>query len=266
MGRAASPLPFVLAIGGLDPCCGAGLGADVRTLEHYRTLPLVVATALTVQAGAGVKAVDATSAAGIDAQLVELLAHFPIAAVKIGQVPTAAAARLLGRRLKGVAAPLVLDPVLRASGGGRLAASGARESIAEVLLPLATLLTVNLDEAKALTGLRIADLDGMRRAAQALGARGAAAVLVKGGHLDGDPVDVLWQRGRLRDFRGRRLAGSMHGTGCALASAAAALLARGATVEEAVLEARAHVRALLRSAVTIGKVRLRAPLSASVRG
>ena len=249
----------MLAIGGFDPSCGAGVGADVRTLEMYSVAPLAVVTALTVQAGAGVRRVHAASAAVIGAQLDELLAHFPVAAVKIGQIPSAAAARAVEQRLRTLDAAIVIDPVLVASGGGRLASGTAERAIARLLVPAAALLTVNLDEARALTGRRVASIEDMTRAAEALASRGAAAVVVKGGHLDGDPVDVLWHRGRARVFRSRRLAGSMHGTGCAFASAAAAMLAAGATIDEAVIEARAHVRRLLRSAMAVGKVRLRSP-------
>lgn len=252
-------IPFVLAIGGFDPSCGAGVGADLRTLEGYGVAPLAVVTALTIQAGLGVKSVRATSAAVVDAQLAELVAHFALGAVKIGQIPSAATARLLQRRLAVLEVPVVLDPVLRASGGGRLASKAAEAAIARWLVPAATLLTVNLDEARALTGRRVASLHDMREAAEALAARGAGAVIVKGGHMEGDPVDVLWHRGRARELRGKRLAGSMHGTGCAFASAAAAMLAHGATIEEAVVEARAHVRRLLRATLAVGKARLRAP-------
>lgn len=263
MGRAG--IPFVLAVGGFDPSCGAGVGADLRTLDSYGVAPLAVVTALTVQAGLGVKRVQAASAALVDAQLSELLDNFAIAAVKIGQIPSAAVARLLRRRLDELAAPLVLDPVLRASGGGDLAARPAQAAITRLLVPAATLLTVNLDEARALTGMRVDDLPDMHAAAEALAARGAAAVVVKGGHLAGDPVDVLWHRGRARELRSTRLGGSMHGTGCAMASAAAAMLARGATIEEAVTEARAHVRRLLRSALAVGEVRLRSPVNRDSR-
>ncbi|MBI5503393.1 MAG: hydroxymethylpyrimidine/phosphomethylpyrimidine kinase [Deltaproteobacteria bacterium] len=254
-----TPIPFVLAIGGFDPSCGAGVGADVRTFDCYGVAPLAVVTALTIQAGTGVKRVHATAAAVVEAQLAELLAHFAIAAVKIGQIPSAATARLLRRRLVELGAPVVLDPVLRASGGGRLASDAAEQAIARSLVPVATLLTVNLDEARVLAGRRVRSLHDMHEAAAMLAERGARAVLVKGGHMQGDPVDVLWHRGRVRELRGRRLTGSMHGTGCALASAAAAMLAGGATIEEAVVEARAHVRRLISGALVAGKARLRSP-------
>jgi hydroxymethylpyrimidine/phosphomethylpyrimidine kinase len=181
-----------------------------------------------------------------------------VAAVKIGQVPTAALARLLARRLDRLGVPVVLDPVLRASGGGSLVAASASRAIVSSLVPRAHLVTVNLSEAAALARIRVSDVSGMRRAAAALEALGAHAVLVKGGHLASAPVDLLREGAEETTFRGTRLRGSMHGTGCALASAIAARIACGDDLGDAVKRGREHVRGLLRGAVEIGKRRLRA--------
>ncbi|HYC57713.1 MAG TPA: hydroxymethylpyrimidine/phosphomethylpyrimidine kinase [Candidatus Binatia bacterium] len=253
--------PCVLAIGGMDPSCGAGILADVRTLDAFGVVPLAVTTAITVQAGKGVRAVHPVAAARVRAQLMELLGTFALAAVKVGQVPGPACARMLAEVLEHRAghAPLVLDPVLRASGGGRLASPAAARAIVRHLVPRAALVTVNLDEAEALTGLRVRTADAMSVAARAIAAHGAAAVVIKGGHLRGPPLDLLLHRGRERRLGGKRLRGSMHGTGCAFASAAAASLACGASMEEAVAAARDHVRALLAAAVDSRGVRLRPP-------
>lgn len=251
--------PFVVAIAGFDPSCGAGVVADARSIEAMGAAPLAVVTSVTVQSGRGVRASTPLPAARVVAQLDELLANLPVAAAKIGQVPTAAVARALARRLRGCGFPIVLDPVLAATGGGRLAAADVPRVLGETLLPLATLLTVNLAEAGALTGRRVASLAAMRLAAAELAARGAAAVLVKGGHLRGEPVDVLHAGERTVLLRSRRIAATMHGTGCALAAAAAARLACGDDVRAAVDAARAHVRGLLRGAVRLGNVGLRAP-------
>jgi hydroxymethylpyrimidine/phosphomethylpyrimidine kinase len=253
--------PFVVAIAGLDPSCGAGLVADARSIEAMGALPLAVATAVTVQSGSGVRSSKALSPAEVGAQLDELLRSLPVAAVKIGQIPNAAVAKAVARRLAAAGLPLVLDPVLVASGGGRLAAAGTLQAIVSSLVPLASLVTVNLAEASALTGRRVTNLASMREAAAAIEAMGARAVLVKGGHLRGDPIDVLRRDGRTKELEAARLAGSMHGTGCALASAVAARLACGDGVEVAVKKARDHVRALIRGAVRAGKSRLRAPAS-----
>jgi hydroxymethylpyrimidine/phosphomethylpyrimidine kinase len=253
--------PFVVTIAGHDPSCGAGLVADARTIEAMGALPLAVATAITVQSGSGVRSSKALTSTQVGAQLDELLRSLPVAAAKIGQIPNASVARAVARRLAAARMPVVLDPVLVASGGGRLAAAGTLEAIVSSLVPLATLVTVNLAEASALTGRRVTNLAAMSRAAASIEAMGARAVLVKGGHLRGDPVDVLRCEGGEKALRSARLAGSMHGTGCALASAVAARLACGDALDVAVRKARDHVRTLIRGAVGPGKSRLRAPAS-----
>lgn len=253
--------PFVLAIGGLDPSCGAGIVADARTLERLEVMPLAVATAVTVQSGGGVRATHPVPVPQVTAQLRELLRAFPASAIKIGQVPSAACAAALAATLRPLTArvPLVLDPVLRASGGGELAGPAAARAILARLLPLAAVVTVNLDEAAVLTGMAVRDVDGMSAAARRLSSRTTGAIVIKGGHLRGQPLDMLLHEGCERIFRGTRLRGSMHGTGCAFASAMAAALARGMSVEAALVGARKHVRELLTHAVTAGGARLRAP-------
>lgn len=251
--------PLVVAIGGFDPSCGAGVVADARSIEAMGALPVAVATAITVQSGTGVRRFTALPAARVLDQLDELLANLPVAAFKLGQVPTAAIARGLAARLAATGLPVVLDPVLVASGGGPLVGPGALEAIRAKLLPLVSLLTVNLAESAVLCDGPIRGLEGMRRAARRLQDRGVEAVLVKGGHLRGEPVDVLRYHGGEVLLRGRRLSGSMHGTGCALASAIAARLACGDALEEAVRAGRKHVRSLISGSIVVGRARLRAP-------
>jgi hydroxymethylpyrimidine/phosphomethylpyrimidine kinase len=253
--------PFVVAIGGFDPSCGAGVVADARSIEAMGAMPLGVVTAVTVQSGRGVHASSPLAPALVVRQLDRLLRDLPVAAVKIGQVPSAAIARALARRLRTAKLPVVLDPVLVASGGGTLAGKRAASAIAFSLVPISTLVTVNLDEAGALLGCRVTSVTAMREAAAELEALGARAVLVKGGHLRGAPVDVLRRAGSDLVLRSSRIRKTMHGTGCALASAAAARLAVGDDVEQAVRAAREHVRMLLKTAVGAGKARLRAPSS-----
>lgn len=249
--------PFVVAIGGLDPSCGAGIVADARSIEAMGAMPLVVATSLTVQSGSGVRGFSPVAAGQVLAQLDELLANLPIATVKIGQVPTAEVAEALAKRLAEAGPPVVLDPVLRASGGGDLADEEACRAILRLLLPLARLVTVNLDEASVFTGRRVKDLDGMEQAAEELAGHGAGAVLVKGGHLEGDPTDLLRDGREVTVLRANRIEGSVHGSGCALASAVAARLACGDDLATAVATARDHVRELIAHAVVVGAARLR---------
>ena len=249
--------PFVLAIGGLDPSCGAGIAADVRSIDAMGAMPLAVATALTVQSGTGVRRSTRVSADLVLAQLDELMTHLPVHAIKLGQIPSASLARRVAARLADIDVPIVVDPVMRATGGGRLADDAAIAASRRFLVPLATLLTVNLREASVLTGRRVTTVSSMRVAGTSLRAMGAGAVLVKGGHLEGDPIDVLVRDGRTSEIASRRVAASMHGTGCALASAAAARLAHGDSIDVAVRRAREHVRRLLATAQKTGRTTFR---------
>lgn len=233
--------------------------ADARSIEAMGALPLAVVTAITVQSGSGVKGFAAVPASRVKEQLGELFAGLPVAAVKVGQIPNAAIAAVVARRVRDSGLVLVLDPVLAASGGGSLVTKGGAKAIAALLLPLCSLVTVNLPEAGVLTGRRVAGKREMAAAARELADLGAGAVLVKGGHLRGDPVDLLLAGGRETWLGAARIAGSMHGTGCALASAAAARLALGDDLEDAVRKAREHVRGLLQTAISLGRSRLRAP-------
>ncbi len=258
----------VVAMGGFDPSCGAGVAADVRTLEAFGVVPAAVATSITVQAGRRLVSHTPVAARLIVGQLEELLAELPVAVVKTGQLPTAAAVRAVALVLSKRDLPLVVDPVATASGGGRLASAAAVTEARRRLVPLATVVTVNLAEASAMSGLRVRDDATMVEAAERIAGLGAGAVVVKGGHLSSAPVDVLWEAGRVTRFRGRRIRPTakrdtgMHGTGCAFASAVAAGLAHGSTIEAAVAAAREHVRELLRGAVPVAPaISLRAPRS-----
>jgi hydroxymethylpyrimidine/phosphomethylpyrimidine kinase len=153
------------------------------------------------------------------------------------------------RAVSAIDVPLVVDPVLHAGGGEALGERRLRRALAERLFPLAAVVTCNLSEAAAFTGRVVDDQAAMERAARAIGAMGARAVVVKGGHLPGVPVDVLWDGRRIRVFRSnRRIDRNMHGTGCAFASAVAAGLARGTSLSRSVADAGRHVRTLLREA------------------
>lgn len=259
--RRSSAVPVVVAIGGFDPSCGAGVVADARSIEAMGALPMAVVTAFTIQSGTGLRGYAPVRAGAVVEALDEIWSAVPVAAVKLGQLPTAGVVAALARRFAAApTVPVVLDPVGRASGGGALVSPAAAAASKRRLLPIAALVTVNLAEAGAIVGRRVASVDAMRRAAAEIEALGSRAVLVKGGHLAGDPVDVLRAGGREKVLRARRLRGSMHGTGCALAAAAAARIACGDSVEDAVAAARGHVRELVASCVAAGRARLRRPV------
>jgi hydroxymethylpyrimidine/phosphomethylpyrimidine kinase len=240
----------VLVVAGLDPSGGAGLAADLEALAAVGARGWPVAAALTAQGPLGVKGWSPVPEAVLLAQVDALLeggGERP-GAVKTGMLGTAGlvaalAGRLAGRDLARV--PLVVDPVLLSTSGARLLDTGGREP-GQALAPLlsrALLATPNLPELAALTGLEVPDDAAAVRAARRLPAR---AVLVKGGHREGAPVDLLVERRRVTRFEGRRRPGTARGTGCRLASAIAGLLAQGAGLEEAVARARAVVDRYLR--------------------
>jgi len=245
--RVAAPL--VLTIGGSDPSCGAGVQADIRTLEGFGVDSATVVTALTVQDGVRVSAVEPTKPALVARQLEAVLASRRVTAIKCGMLARAAIVRVVADAIDGADAALVVDPVLRAGGGEALGDRGLQRALAARLFPLAAVVTVNLPEAAAFARMQVDDLSSMERAAREIGACGPRAVVVKGGHLEGAPSDLLWDQGRVRIFPGgRRISRELHGTGCAFASALAAGLAKGWPLSRSVECAGDHVRTILREA------------------
>jgi hydroxymethylpyrimidine/phosphomethylpyrimidine kinase len=245
------PEPLVLCIAGFDPTGGAGLLADVRALTAVGVRAAGAVTALTRQRPVGRAVVQPLPAPEVARTVASLLTDLRPEAIKIGMVATAATARALARLLRRRAAttPIVLDPVLAAGAGGRLATASAASAIAEELAPLATVLTPNLPEAEALLRRPIRTGVEMRAAMPALLALGARHVLLKGGHLATDPVDVLSGPDGERRWRRRRIGTrEAHGTGCTLASLIAAGLAQGLTVGDAVDRAIRRLEAALRTA------------------
>jgi hydroxymethylpyrimidine/phosphomethylpyrimidine kinase len=247
--RGRVPAPLVLTIAGSDPSCGAGLQADIRTFERLGVDCASVVTALTVQDGVSVSVVEPIKPALVADQLEAILASRRVAVVKCGMLARAALVRTVADVIERADVRLVVDPVLQAGGGESLGGRGLRRALAERLFPLATVVTANLPEAEAFTRTRVDDLESMERAARQIALLGPRAVVVKGGHLDGPPSDLLWDRGRVRVFPGgRRIPRQLHGTGCAFASALAAGMARGWSLSRSVECAGEHVRTILRDA------------------
>jgi hydroxymethylpyrimidine/phosphomethylpyrimidine kinase len=238
LGRGA---PLVCAIGTTDPWNLAGLGLDVRALAECGARALTVVAGVSAQDARGIHALHEVPAEIIDAQFAAL-AEAPIAAYRVGALPGLRAIATVAAHLRGVAVPIVYDPVLGASGGGAFVDHAGVAAIVRELIPVATIVTPNLEEARRLAGLeRCDDAETMALAARTIVSDGARAVLVKGGHLAGAALDVLFD-GELHAFEEPRIAGTMRGTGCFLADALAAALARGETLRDAVIGARAYVR------------------------
>lgn len=243
-----------LTIAGSDSGGGAGIQADLRTFQAHGVFGTSAITAITAQNTLGVHAVHALPHTLVVAQIDAIAGDFAVAATKIGMLANAAiihaVADALARHPLG---PLVLDPVMVAKGGDALLSPDAVSALATRLVPMASVLTPNLPEAEALLGIRITTVADMREAAHALVARGAQAVVIKGGHLDGPATDVFASAGLIETLSAPRVATPhTHGTGCTFASAVAARLALGAAPLEAVRSAKAYVHRAIERAPRLG--------------
>lgn len=245
----------VLSIAGSDSGGGAGIQADLKTIAALGGYGMTAITAITAQNTLGVRAVQALPPALLAAQIDAVVEDIGVDAVKIGMLHDAEVVRTVAAAIRRHRlAPVVLDPVMVATSGDKLIAESTVEVLIGELFPLATVITPNLDEAAWLLGrerITAADLDAAAAALQDLG---APAVLLKGGHLDGDLLTDLLRLpgGETRRFSDPRIpTPNTHGTGCTLSSAMATFLAQGATLAEAVAQARAYVRAALTSGATL---------------
>jgi hydroxymethylpyrimidine/phosphomethylpyrimidine kinase len=236
--------PIVLSIGTTHPWNVAGVGRDLVVGCRLGARVFTAVAAVSAQHSHGVAALQAVEPELLRAQLAALPWQ-AAGAVRVGALPSAPAVRLVAAALRanhGLAA--VVDPVFGASRGGELNDAAARYALRDELAVLPNVvLTPNLDEAAWLLGRAALDGTTVVQAARDLAARGARAVLLKGGHLEGDPTDVLAFEGRTECFTEPRIAATMHGTGCTLAMALACELAGGAPLVHAVRAARAYVRA-----------------------
>jgi hydroxymethylpyrimidine/phosphomethylpyrimidine kinase len=245
----------VLVIAGSDSGGGAGVQADIKTLTALGAYAATAITALTAQDTSGVKAVLPVPADFVRRQVALALDDPGADAVKTGMLGGAEAIAAVAAELRErLRLPLVLDPVMVAKGGATLLQTEALGVLIAELIPLATLLTPNLPEAETLLGTSIADEAGMHRAAEALLALGAPAVLLKGGHLPGGTVtDLLATPDGIERFSAPRIESRhTHGTGCTLASGIAAGLAQGMGLRQSVVRARAYVRLAIETAPGFG--------------
>jgi hydroxymethylpyrimidine/phosphomethylpyrimidine kinase len=245
----------VLIIAGSDPGAGAGLQQDLKVATLMGAYGLTVVTALTVQNSQGVQAVHPVAPEVVAAQLDAVISDFPIDAIKVGMLATPDIVRLVADRLKGLGTtPLVLDPVLAAGGGFPLLDEAGISALKEEMFPLTYLLTPNVPEAARLTGIDIQTPEDLAEAARRLQALGPRWVLAKGGHLSGDPVDVLTDGTNTYHLPGARLsAPHNHGSGCLLASACAANLAQGLSLPETVNQARTLTVQALKYGLPLGR-------------
>jgi hydroxymethylpyrimidine/phosphomethylpyrimidine kinase len=242
-----------LTIAGSDPSGGAGLQADLKTFHQHGVYGMSVVTLVTVQNTRGVSAVEVLAPRLVTEQLDAVMADIPPAAIKTGALGRADVIAAVAVRAAGFRVPLVVDPVMVSKHGAALIADDAVRALVADLLPRATLVTPNLPEAERLAGFPVGDVAAMEQAARAIAALGPTHVLVKGGHLDGAAVDVLWSEGRVTTFSSPRIdTRHTHGTGCTLSAAITARLAAGEPVATAVASACRFIRAAIAGAPGLG--------------
>lgn len=263
--------PVVLTIAGFDPSSGAGITADVKTIAAHGCYGVACITALTVQSTSGVRRVEPVDPALVRDTLEELDADLDIAAVHIGMLgsakvviavadflePAGKSGNTSARRRPARIPNIVLDPILRSSSGADLLDSAGTRLLIERLIPLSDVITPNIDEASALTGLKVNDLETMKEAAAKLHQMGASAVVITGGHLE-KAIDLLsfpTSKGTEQEvFKAeRQRSTSTHGTGCAFATSMACHLALDRGLAEATLLAKTYVGAAIANAQMLGK-------------
>jgi hydroxymethylpyrimidine/phosphomethylpyrimidine kinase len=243
----------VLTIAGSDSGGGAGIQADLKTMLACGVHGMSVVTAVTAQNSVGVQGYWELPPEAVRAQLDSVLGDIGVDAVKTGMLASSALVSLVADALRGIDVPVVVDPVGVSKHGDSLLAADAVDALRDELIPVATLVTPNLFEVAQLTGVKVDDESGLREAAQAVHALGPQWVLVKGGHLPGDAVDVLFDGEAFLEFRCARFDNRhTHGTGCTLASAIASYLANGLPMREAVGAAKRYVSGAIERGFPLG--------------
>ncbi|MCL6613366.1 MAG: bifunctional hydroxymethylpyrimidine kinase/phosphomethylpyrimidine kinase [Firmicutes bacterium] len=243
-----------LSIAGSDPSGGAGIQADLLTFAAFGVYGLTVLTAVTAQNTVEVKAVHPLPASLIEAQLEAVFADLPVAAVKTGLLSAEDGILAVAAKMREYGVEkLVVDPVMAATTGGMLLPPAAVVALKEVLLPRAFLVTPNLHEAGVLAEMEVDNPAAMEEAARRIHALGVRHVLIKGGHLEGEPVDLLYDGQECVRFPGPRLPGpEVRGTGCILSAAITARLAMGDALSAAVAAAQAYVHDRIATALPLG--------------
>ena len=245
--------PLVLTVAGSDSGGGAGIQADLKAMLALGVHGMSVVTAVTAQNSLGVQGAWELPVEAVRAQYRSVVDDIGVQAVKTGMLASPELVEVVAELIGGTDAPAVIDPVGVSKHGDSLLAAEALDSVRQRLLPVATVATPNLDEVAQLTGVQVESESRMREAAEAVLSYGPKWVLIKGGHLTGDAVDLLtdgseehWLRAPRYDNR------HTHGTGCTLASAIASQLAKGQTVPEAVTAAKEYVTGAIAAGFALG--------------
>lgn len=245
--------PIALTIAGSDPSGGAGIQADLKTFHQFGVYGETVITLITVQNTRAVTRIELFSPDLVRQQIEVVLSDIPPHAAKTGALGSIEVVEAVADLAKSFNFPLVVDPVLVSKHGSRLLSADAEDVLKRKLLPRAYLLTPNIPEAEALTGISIVDETGMRESAKRLLDLGCRAVLIKGGHRSGSPLDVLASSRGVTLFNGTRVdTRHTHGTGCTYSAAITAGLALGHDLKDAVRQAKSFVQSAIETAPGLG--------------
>ncbi|NLI93887.1 MAG: bifunctional hydroxymethylpyrimidine kinase/phosphomethylpyrimidine kinase [Peptococcaceae bacterium] len=245
----------VLTIAGSDTCGGAGIQADLKTFSAHGVYGMSVITAVTAQNTQGVFAVQDILPEIIGQQIDAIFEDIQVDALKIGMVSVIDTIKIIGSKLKFYGATnIVLDPVMISKSGFPLLQPDAREALIEHLLPLATIVTPNIPEAEVISGERITKIEEMKEAARMIASLGPTYVLVKGGHLEEEATDILFDGKLFYELKAPRLyTKNTHGTGCTLSAAIASNLAKGKDVANAVKASKKYITTAINHSFAIGK-------------
>lgn len=245
-----------LTIAGSDSSGGAGIQADIKSMSANGVFAMSVITAITAQNTMGVFGIENISPEMIKSQIRVIFEDIKVDAIKIGMVSEVVSIQAISEALKEVKdlPPIVLDPVMVSTSGYKLLSDNAKETLIRELFPLSTLITPNLPEVEEILGIKINNLDDMKEAALKLRELGANYVLIKGGHLQDDATDVLYDGEKFIYLKEEKIyTENTHGTGCTLSSAIAANLAKGMDIEKAVAEGKKYITGAIRYGFKLGQ-------------
>jgi hydroxymethylpyrimidine/phosphomethylpyrimidine kinase len=246
-------MPVALTIGGSDPSGGAGIQADLKTFHQFGVYGEAVIALITVQNSVRVSRVETMDPGLVEEQIAAVLEDIPPDAAKTGALGSVEVVEAVARAAAHFDFPLVVDPVMVSTQGRELLSPAAIHAMRESLLPLATLVMPNVPEAEALAGIEIRGLDDVRRAACLIRSMGPRAVLIKGGHLEAEATDILFDGAEYREFPAPRVATPhTHGTGCTYSAAVTAGLAAGLHLHEAVARAKRFIHEAIRGNPGLG--------------
>ncbi len=245
----------VLTIAGSDSGGGAGIQADLKTITALGGFGMSVITALTAQNTLGVHGIHEVPTDFIEKQFDAVATDIGVDAAKTGMLSSSEIMRTVAEKIKEYRIKkLVVDPVMVAKGGAMLIKQEAKKTLVEKLLPLACVITPNIPEAEELTGMEIMTVEDMKKAAKVIHRMGAKNVFVKGGHMSGDALDILYDGGDFHEFTSERIdTKNTHGTGCTTSAAIATGLAQGMDVCEAVKRAKEYITVAIKHSISIGK-------------